>query len=780
VASSSGAPLALYNGARTIEAWVKPNDANFRYVGGWGAATDDQSFSLFTTGTTFGAVGNNNDATFTSPRPLNDGAWHHIVVTYDGNGTDAGYLDGQPAGTVVLNRPLDTTSSSFTLGAYPNGGSAYYGGIDELATYAKALTSAQVAAHFAASGYAVPSAPATVTAVAGGANQVTVSWTAATSVNAPITRYVAQVVNGTSTTLSEAASASSTTLVLSGLAGGTKVKIAVFASNAYGNGPPRLSANVTPTGAASTYATAVLAGNPAAYYRLGEGSGTAAADSSGNGAIGVYGSAATLGAPGAVGGDPDTAINGNGGCCMVTATPALPLYNQPRSLEAWVRPNDGNFRYVASWGTSTTAESFALFENGTTMGVVGNSDDITFPLGRSIVDGAWHHLVVTFDGTTLNAYLDGLSVGSQTFATPLDTLGSNLVIGAYVNGGSPSYGGIDEVAAYPSVLSASDVAAHFAAAGDSRPSAPGSVTATAGANQATVSWSAATATGSAVSSYEVIAVQGGSPTLAKAVNGTTTNLVLSGLAGGKSYSFRVLARNAYGAGPSATSSKVSPTGPASTYATKVVADGASAYYRLGDGVGSPVAADSSGSGADGRYSNGATLGVGGAVSTDPDTAASWPAACCSLATAPAALPLNNEPRSFSAWFKTTDANFRYVGGWGSSGTDRDFSIGVSSTQIGVIGYSDDHYFSVSGLNNGVFHQVVATYDGTTITVYVDGASVGTATFTGLLNTVTTAGLVIGADFQGSAPWNGTLDEVAVYPTALSAATVLGQFHASGH
>src|SRR4051812_1334419 len=57
----------------------------------------------------------------------------------------------------------------------------------------------------------------------------------------------------------------------------------------------------------SYYSSAVLALSPIAYYRLGESSGTTAADSSGNGLNGTYNGGVTLGQPGGIFGDPDTA-----------------------------------------------------------------------------------------------------------------------------------------------------------------------------------------------------------------------------------------------------------------------------------------------------------------------------------------------------------------------------------------------------------------------------------------------------------------------------------------
>ncbi|MCA1683827.1 MAG: fibronectin type III domain-containing protein, partial [Actinobacteria bacterium] len=358
---------------------------------------------------------------------------------------------------------------------------------------------------------------------------------------------------------------------MSGLAAGTAYTFQVTASNAYGDGAVATSSAVTPTGSPTTYVTNVLANAPSAYYRLGESSGTTAADSSGKGGNGLY-DQATLGSTGAVAGDPDTAAVANGNCCVVRAAPTLPLYNTARSVEAWVKPSDTYFRYIAGWGTAATDRGFSVNLDGSNIGVVAYGDDRYFALPRPLNDGVWHHVVVTYNGTTVVAYLDGLSLGTKTFSAPLATSPSGLQVGAGYQESSPFYGGLDEVAVYPTALTAAQVGAHFSASGYSRPAAVTNLTATPGSNQATVSWSPATSPGTPVTRYLVTAYAGTVAKNAEATDGSNTSLVMSGLAAGTAYTFQVTASNAYGDGPVATSTAVTPTGVAMTYASSVLAD----------------------------------------------------------------------------------------------------------------------------------------------------------------------------------------------------------------
>ena len=123
--------------------------------------------------------------------------------------------------------------------------------------------------------------------------------------------------------------------------------------------------------------------------------------------------------------------------------------------------------------------------------------------------------------------------------------------------------------------------------------------------------------------YLVTALSGGSTAAnAVAVPGTAASAVLTGLAAGTSYRFKVQAEDSYGTGPAGTTAAgVTPTGSSTTYVTTVLSQGPAAYYRLGDST-DALLADSSGHGVNGSYNPaGVTLGQPGALPGDADTAA---------------------------------------------------------------------------------------------------------------------------------------------------------------
>ena len=92
------------------------------------------------------------------------------------------------------------------------------------------------------------------------------------------------------------------------------------------------------------------------------------------------------------------------------------------------------------------------------------------------------------------------------------------------------------------------------------PTAPGLVTATAGAGQATVTWSVPTSNGSPLTGYIVTPVKNGVAQAPISYNAAVATQTITGLTPGATYTFRVAALNARGNGPtSGLSNAVTPT-----------------------------------------------------------------------------------------------------------------------------------------------------------------------------------------------------------------------------
>jgi hypothetical protein len=77
----------------------------------------------------------------------------------------------------------------------------------------------------------------------------------------------------------------------------------------------------------------------------------------------------------------------------------------------------------------------------------------------------WHHFAGTYDGTNARIYIDGALAAGPVALNAVTTAGVPFQIGTYNNaGGAKLDGRIDEVALYPSALSATRLQAHVAAA----------------------------------------------------------------------------------------------------------------------------------------------------------------------------------------------------------------------------------------------------------------------------------------------------------------------------
>lgn len=543
---------------------------------------------------------------------------------------------------------------------------------------------------------ALPTAPGGVTATAG-VRSATVSWTAADGAGSALTGYLISAgISGPAI----AVGPSTLTGTLTGLSGGSAVTLNVRAVTSCGTGPAGASDAITPTGAAGSYPAAVLADSPAAYYRLGEAAGVSlGADSSGQGVLVQYGTGSTRATAGALGTlDPDLGVTANGGCCVATSRPTLPLFDNPRSVEAWVKPADNSGRWIAGWGRNENETSFNVGVAGASILVDSYNDQLSFPLSRTLSgDGSWHQVVATAAGTQVSVYVDGQPVGTKSFANPMDTINdSGLVIGAFENGGGAFYGGLDEVSVYPSVLSATAVAAHFAATGFQRPAAPTRVVASDGGdNEAVVSWAAGPLTNPAISRYVITAIAAdGSRSTSAVVTGAKTAARVTGLPGGADYTFAVAAGNAFGLGPEAISDSATIGGPELPYAAAVAADSPMAYYRLGEPLNSGLGADSAGNGRLLEYSR-TTLKLDGALPTDVDTAASADGGCC-IGTAHPTLPSYDAARTVEFLIRPLDDYGRWVVGWGRGDTDSGFNVGIADSAILVSGWGDDLTFRCSG------------------------------------------------------------------------------------
>ena len=709
---TSPASLPQFADPRSVSAWVNTAAAgNNPAVAAWGTAAKDQAFIVGIGPSAITVDGYNDYHYFATSHPVADGTWHFVTVTYDGSAIEV-YLDGQLQGTARFRSRLATFGSSLALGAGPNFGySAFVGRLQDIAVYPVALSASQISAQYAAAGYALPPAPPVAHAGPGGANGTQISWGNTANPGEPNLSYTVTAISGPDAGMSVSAPGDATAVKMSGLAPGAS-QFTVTAFNASGPSPASTTNAFTVPGAAATYASTIRAAGPDVFYRLGDGSLQWMSDSSGNGATGTYAPDATLDAAGPLASDATPAVTVGGQTGAVgTAGGVLPLYNSPRTAEAWFNTtapagNNGySYQTLLAWGGTGTEQAFTVGVSSSAITVDGGNDPQSFATPYAVNDGNWHFVAVTYDGSAITVYLDGVQIGTGRFSAQLNTRPPSVsstppLVGLYLGqavstDGSTiaplGQGSLADVAVFPSALSGTQVAAQFAASGLSRPTAPSGASATAGTNQATVTWSAS----GPVESYIITALAGGTTAEnSVAVNGSATSAVVGGLVAGVSYSFQVAGVNAYGTGAPAVTGPVSPTGSGSTYSGSVLADGATAYYRLSDSTAS-VLTDSSGKQANGTYISGnATLGTAGAIHGDPSTGITLQNSQ-TAAEAPATLPLYNSPRTVEAWFNmpTGSTTSGTLVGWGQPGADQGFDVQIGPGTVTVDAGNDAEQFT---------------------------------------------------------------------------------------
>lgn len=259
-----------------------------------------------------------------------------------------------------------------------------------------------------------------------------------------------------------------------------------------------------------------------------------------------------------------------------------------------------------------------------------------------------------------------------------------------------------------------------------------------------------------------------------------------GLVPGQTYSYRLRVSDPMGNTFLGNSVKVtvSTDGISSAYGDAVIADGSSYFWRLGESGGS-TAYDWAGFD-DGVASAGVTRGASGAINGDPNSGSTFSGGNDGFVSSQSAI---QGPNTFSieAWFKTTTTAGGKIVGFGNSKTGNSNSYdrhvymeNDGKVTFGLYPGGIRTISSPAGLNDGQWHQVVATLGSQGMQLFVDGLAVAQRSdvttgqdYTGYWR--------IGGDSSWAASnyFAGDIDDVAIYPTALSPITVNDHLVKSG-
>ena len=417
-------------------------------------------------------------ATTIQPGILANGLWQHLVGVFDAtNRIMWFYINGQLAGTATPPAAgVQWNNHEVSLGCRESSSGynmPFWGHLDDVRIYNRALNSADVQALYLLAGVYPPSVAVqpqsasryvedrvTFSPTIGGTTPLTYKW----------------LKNNTNVI----AGATGPSLTLTNLQLSDAGSYSVQVSNAFG---VALSSN------AVLQVSVFNISNTVAYWKLNETSGLSAADSSGSG------NTATLNnfpgndlqwVVGRVAGG--LTMNTDGSLSEVVTVPDSPAVNfYPGSaftLAAWIRGaltgQQSATPAILCKGTGAGGEQYGIdIINGAFRFYVRNMNGEATSLQSTAALGRrWRHVVATYDiaVSSMNLYVDGQLAASATPANrgPMLPTTHELSIGSKESGAGSGYnlpfqGVIDDVRFYGRAISAADVQSLYAAAGPLAP-----------------------------------------------------------------------------------------------------------------------------------------------------------------------------------------------------------------------------------------------------------------------------------------------------------------------
>jgi hypothetical protein len=463
---SVGVPDATdlkFAGPFSLEAWIRPT--SLPAAGAFASVlTKAESYSLQFNGPQleYTIIQNGVRQRLKAPAgSIAAGSTYHVVGSYDGT-TQRLYLNGKMVSSAALSGAATSTTNPLTIGSWNGSGEYFSGRVDDVAVYGKALSAVQVSNHYTAGagGPAPTTQTVSVTTTGTGTGTVTSS---PSGISCPPTCSAQMPSGGTVTLTATPASGSTFGGWTAGACSGTS-PTCTFNAYAATSATASFTSSTTPPPASTGYSAAVTGDGPVSYWRLGETSGTSAADAVG-GRPGTYTNGPTLNQPSLLTSDtnPSVALDGTNDDIRVPNAAAL-QFGSAFSLEAWIRPTvvpaAGAFASVL-----TKAESYSLQFNGPQLEFTLIQNGVRKRLkaaAGAIVAGKTYHVVATYDGATQRLYINGAQAASVALTGPATSNTNSLVIGSW-QGGELFAGRVDEVAVYGKTLTAARVQAHYGA-----------------------------------------------------------------------------------------------------------------------------------------------------------------------------------------------------------------------------------------------------------------------------------------------------------------------------
>jgi hypothetical protein len=418
----------------------------------------------------------------------------------------------------------------------------------------------------------VPAAPTGVTATAGNGS-ATVTWTAPSNGGSTITSYAVTPYIGTTAQTSTTVTGTppTPTATVTGLTNGQSYTFTVTATNTVGTGSASAASNaVTPSAStapafvqqASKHAGSVSSISVTASAPLGSGNRLVVE-------VGVWsGSGAKTSSVTDTAGDTFTEVSHFTGADQTeqsvwTAPVTAGAGSTPTVTAKFSSSGDAAVTALEYSGLSTASGTAVIDKQASKSGTTTTAGSVSS--GPTAATTAGNELAIGFYSDS--GFGDTLTAGSGYTARTnisktgdMELLAEDQVVGA---GATPS-ASAGTGAATPWEM-ATVVFKAGSQAPPTAPAAPGSVTATAGDQSATVTWTAPANGGSPITSYTVTPYVGTAAQTPTVVTGSppATTTTLTGLTDGTTYTVAVSATNGVGTGPaSAMSAPFTPVAPA--------------------------------------------------------------------------------------------------------------------------------------------------------------------------------------------------------------------------
>ncbi|MBT9566966.1 MAG: S8 family serine peptidase [Thiobacillus sp.] len=524
-------------------------------------------------------------------------------------------------------------------------------------------------------------------------------------------------------------------------------------ARAFDNGGASTTSAGVAIGVASPGASPTL--GLVAHYPFDETSGTVASDASGfNNHASVLNGAAWI--SGRVNGA--LMFDGVNDGLNLANLASLGSGNTPHTVASWVRVDSlpsGRAWMLLLGREGTGAHHWLLNATGVAqLGVwSGNQAQPTLPVG------VWKHVALSFDGTTLRAYIDGVLIATKPATFNLS--GVPLTVATQHVGERFFRGALDDLRIYNRALSASEVAGLVGGNTGNQPptisltsptnnagfSAPATVAITANANDAD-------GTVTRVEFYQ-----------SNTLIGTDSN-------GADGWSFNwtqvpagnyTLTARAFDNGGASTTSAGVAIGVASPGASPTL--GLVAHYPFDETSGT-VASDASGFNNHASVLNGAAWisgRVNGALMFDGVNDG------LNLANL-ASLGSGNTPHTVASWVRVDSlpSGRAWMLLLGREGTGAHHWL-LNATGVAQLGVWSGNQAQPT-LPVGVWKHVALSFDGTTLRAYIDGVLIATKPATFNLSGVP---LTVATQHVGERFFRGALDDLRIYNRALSASEVAG-------